>query len=104
MVSSYDHVLKKFLLPKHFTKAQVDKCSLLFKHCRNSKVAYSYEYNVYHGFSNVTVFNESINKEILIPSHLLSHNHIENFYMISNNVIESKGRYMVGANALLSQF
>lgn len=24
--------------------------------------------------------------------------------MISNNVIESKGRYMVGANALLSQY
>ena len=87
MVSSFDYILKKFLLPKHFTKAQTEKCSLLFKHCRDSKIMYPYEYSVYHGFNNVTVFNESINKEILIPPRLLSHNHIENLYLITNNLI-----------------
>lgn len=62
MVTTYDHVLKKFLLPKWYTKAPSDECSLLYRHCKFSKVQYAHEYNVFHGFSNVTVLNESINK------------------------------------------
>lgn len=104
MVTTYDHILKKFLLPKYYTKAQTEKCSLLYKHCKIAKIKYPYEHNIYHGFSNITVMNESINKEILISPQVLFHNQIENIYMISNNVIESKGRYMIGANALVSNF
>jgi hypothetical protein len=35
---------------------------------------------------------------------MLFHNRIESKYLISNNLIESKGKYMVGANALVSHF
>jgi len=53
----------------------------------------------------VTVLNESINKEILIsPECFMEQNKLESKYLISNNVIESKGKYMVAANALISHF
>lgn len=104
MVSTYDHVLKKFFLPKHYTKSPSEKCSVLFNHCKLSKIKYPYEYNVYNGFSNVMILNESINKEIFITRDMMFQNRVEKKYLISNNLIESKGRYMVGANALISHF
>jgi hypothetical protein len=87
MISTYDHVLKKFYLPKYYTKAVTEKCSLLYKHCRTIKLKYPYEYNVHHGFSAITILNDSINKEILISPYIVSQNKIENIYLISNNLI-----------------
>jgi hypothetical protein len=52
----------------------------------------------------VTILNESINKEILIPPEIVSNNKIKGLYLISNNLIESKGKYMMAANALVTNF
>ncbi len=97
-VKSSCSALSKLLLPKHYTKANLQNTSPLYRYLASNppKATYIYEPPfVKEKFREVTILNDSINKVNI----RLNHN--EDYMLVSDKIFDTKGKYYMGACALI---
>ncbi len=92
--------MSKLLLPRNFTKGSQANTSRFYRYLASNppKVAYTYENtNIRERVRQVTVLNDSINKVNVRPQHNLD------YMLITDKIFDSKGKYYMGACALVEK-
>lgn len=92
--------MSKLLLPRHYTKSNPQTCSPLFRYLCSipPKSTYLYEStSIRERVREVTILNDSINKVNIRPNHNLD------YMLITDKIFDSKGKYYMGACALVEK-
>lgn len=91
-------MLKKFIFPQYFHKNSINKSvSELFERLAKSKIGNKFEVEVTHGYANVVILNESVNR-ILIPDHYQG-----KFRILTNQLSMTGNRKMAKMTALIPE-
>lgn len=93
-------MVSKLLLPRHYTKNSLQNTTPLFKYLASNppKVSYTYESSsIRERVREVTILNDSINKVNVRPAHNLD------YMLITDKIFDSKGKYYMGACALVEK-
>ena len=71
---------------------------MYFSNPKSSKLTYVYEpASIEDNYKNITILNDSINKATIRPRH------DQDYMLICDKIFETKGRYYIGACAMVEK-